>query len=156
MRRRERGNMAIEGVAVIPLFVLLIVFTVQLGKLTYEYYTLKKIVWGAARQISVQQGIDFCNIADDAVAKAAINSALNDSTGTPIFGDLRALNVTAECADSTGAIGPCTGCPDANPLPGFVLVSIPEGHTFNLRIPFLNPIQITLNPSALAPFGGIS
>jgi Flp pilus assembly protein TadG len=156
MRRRERGNIAVEGVAVIPLLVLLIVCMVQLGKLTFEYYTLKKIVWGAARQLSVQQGINFCDIANDTVAQATITSALNDSTGTPIFGNLQALNVSAECADSTGAMGPCNGCPDANPQPGFLLVTIPNGYTFNFRIPFLNPIAITLNPSALAPFGGVS
>lgn len=140
----------------IPLLVLLIVGTVQLGKVTYEYYTLKKIVWAAARQLSIQQGLNFCDLANDANAQTAINLALNDATGTPILANLTTLNVNVECADTTGAMGPCAGCPDANPRPGFLLVTIPDGYNVNVRIPFLNPIPITLNPYALAPFGGVS
>jgi Flp pilus assembly protein TadG len=156
MRRRARGNMAIEAAMLIPVLVLLIVGMVQLGKVTYEYYTLKKIVWAAARQMSVQQGLNFCDLANDATAQAAINLALNDSTGTPIIANLTTLNVSVECADATGAMGPCAGCPDANPQPGFLLVTIPDGYNVNIRIPFLSPIPITLNPYALAPFGGVS
>jgi Flp pilus assembly protein TadG len=156
MRRRARGNMAVEAAMLIPLLLLLIVGTVQLGKVTYEYYTLKKIVWAAARQLSVQQGVNFCDLANDATAQAAINLALNDSTGTPIIANLTTLNVSAECSDAAGAMGPCTGCPDANPQPGFLLVTIPDGYNVDVRIPFLNPIPITLNPYALAPFGGVS
>jgi Flp pilus assembly protein TadG len=156
-RRRTSGNMAIEAAMLIPLLLLLIVGTVQIGKVTYEYYVLKKIVWGAARQLSVQQGLNFCDdLANDPNAVAAINLALNDSTGTPIIANLTTLNVSTECADSTGAMGPCLGCPDANPLPGFLLVTVPDGYSVNVRIPFLNPIPITLQPFALAPFGGVS
>lgn len=140
----------------IPVLVLLIVGTVQLGKLAYEYYTLKKIVWAAGRQLATQQGLNFCDLANDANAQAAINLALNDPAGTPIIADLTTLNVSAECADSTGAMGPCAGCPDANPQPGFLLVTIPDGYNVNVRIPFLNPIPITLQPYALVPFGGVS
>jgi Flp pilus assembly protein TadG len=156
VRRRTSGNMAVEAAMLIPLLLLLIVGTVQFGKVTYEYYVLKKIVWGAARQLSVQQGLNFCDLPNDANAQAAINLALNDSTGTPLIANLTTLNVSTECADSTGAMGPCLGCPDANPLPGFLLVTIPDGYNVNVRIPFLNPIPITLQPYALAPFGGVS
>ena len=38
----------------------------------------------------------------------------------------------------------------------FVLVTIPDGYTVQVRIPFLNPIPVTLNPYALVPFGGVS
>lgn len=155
-RRRARGNMAIEAAMLIPILLLFIVGTVQLGKVTYEYYTLKKIVWAAARQLAVQQGLNFCDIANDTNAQAAIASALNDPAGAPIIANLTTLNVSTECVDPTGAIGPCTGCPDANPQPGFLLVTIPDGYNVNVRIPFLNPIPITLNPYALAPFGGVS
>jgi Flp pilus assembly protein TadG len=155
-RRANSGNMAIEAAMLIPIFLLLIVGTVQLGKVTYEYYTLKKIVWAAARQLSVQQGINFCDLANDATAQAAINLAVNDATGTPIIANVTTLNVAVECADATGVMAPCVGCPDANPQPGFLLVTLPAGYDVQVRIPFLSPIPITLNPYALAPFGGVS
>ena len=148
--------MILEAAMLIPVLLLLIVGTVQLGKMTYEFYTIKKMVWAAGRQLSVQQGVNFCDLANDATAQAAINSALNDPTGTPIIASITTLNVSTECADSTGAMGPCAGCPDANPQPGFLLVTVPNGYNVNVRIPFLNPIPITLNPYALVPFGGVS
>ena len=73
--------MILEAALFIPILVLLLVGMVQIGKITYLYYTLKKIVYSAARQISVQQGVNFCDIANDANAIAAINFAITDSTG---------------------------------------------------------------------------
>jgi len=148
--------MAIEAAMLIPVLLLLIVGTVQIGKVTYTYYTLKKIVWAAARQIAVQQGVNYCDVANDATATSAINFALNDTTGNPIIGNLTALNVTAECVDASGAMAPCATCPDVNPSPQWVLVTVPDGYTVEVRIPFLNPIPVTLQPAALAPFGGVS
>jgi Flp pilus assembly protein TadG len=156
LRRDSGGNMALEAAMLIPILALLIVGTVQIGKLAYEYHTLKKIVWAAGRQLSVQQGVNYCDFANDTAAQAAIHFALNDATGTPIIANLTTLNVTPECADSTGALSACASCPDSNPQPGYLLVTIPDGYTVQVRIPFLNPIPITLNPSALVPFGGVS
>ena len=156
MRRRQCGNVAIETAMMIPVVVLLIVGTVQIGKVTFQYYTLKKIVYAAGRQLSVQQGVNFCDVGNDAIAQAAINFALNDSTGTPILSNLTTLNVVAECGDGNGGLTACTSCPDTNPQPGFLLVTIPDGYGVTVRIPFINPIPITLNPYALVPFGGVS
>ena len=156
MRRTRGGNMAIEAAMLIPILVLLIVGMVQLGKVTYEYYVLKKIVYAAGRELSVQQGVNYCDFANDTAAQAAINLALNDATGNPIIANLTTLNVTPECADSTGALSACASCPDTNPQPGYLLVTIPDGYSVEVRIPFLNPIPITLNPYALVPFGGVS
>ena len=57
--------MVLEMVAVIPLFLLLIVGMVQFGKVTYQYYALKKLIYAAGRQVAVQQGINFCDVAND-------------------------------------------------------------------------------------------
>ena len=66
--RRRRPNMALEMAAMIPLLLLLIVGMVQFGKLTFQYYALKKMVYAAGRQVAVQQGINFCDVVNDPTA----------------------------------------------------------------------------------------
>jgi len=58
-----------------------IVGTVQLGKVTFVYFSLKKMVWAAGRQLAVQQGVNYCGIATDdrtprAVAPFAIGATV--------------------------------------------------------------------------------
>jgi hypothetical protein len=155
MRRRTRGNMAIEAALFIPVLVLLIVGMVQLGKLTYVYHTVKKMVYAAARELSVQQGVNFCDLANDPAAQAALRFALNDATGTPVIADLTPdmLQITTQCLN-----GPCDtgGCPVISQRPDFVVVSIPNGYLVRVRLPFLDIEPIALRPSVMVPFGGIS
>jgi Flp pilus assembly protein TadG len=164
MRRRARGNMAIEAALLIPVLLLLIVGTVQLGKVTYTYYALKKIVYSAAREVAVQQGVNFCDVAGDTTAQNAINFALNDpATQAPIVAGLTTLQVTTRCADPANAGGALIACDASNcdafsvsQRPDYVTVTIPNGYAVTVRIPFLNPIPVTLNPTATVPFGGVS
>ena len=98
----------------LPVLFLLIVGTIRFAKITYLYYSLNKIVYSVARQISVDQGIDFCNSADTTI-QGAINAAITDpSTQLPLIGNLSAnmFQVTTTCLDSTGAPTPCdlTNC----------------------------------------------
>jgi Flp pilus assembly protein TadG len=153
---KRRGNMALEAALFIPVLVLLIVGMVQFGKVTYVYYNLKKIVWAAGRQVAVQQGVNYCDVANDPAAQAAISFALNDANGTPIIAQLTSLNITAECAAADGVLSACVCEEGVRPRPAHVLVTIPDGYTVQVRIPFLNPIPVTLNPYALVPFGGVS
>ena len=154
--RRRRGNMVLEMVAVIPLLLLLIVGMVQFGKLTYQYYAWKKLIYAAGRQVAVQQGINFCDVANDPTAQAAIRVALNDATGAPVVPELTTVNITPQCADSTGELAACTSCPDMNPQPGYLLVTVPAGLTLQIRLPYLSPVDLTMQPWALVPFGGVS
>jgi hypothetical protein len=157
-RARTSGNMAIEAAMLIPILVLCIVGMVQFGKVTYTYYTLKKIVWAAGRQLASQQGVNYCNGTDDPKVAAANSFALNDTTGTPIIENLTALQFDAQCSDGDGGTTPCdtSSCENLSisPRPDYVLVTIPGGYPATIRIPFLNPVQITLSPSALVPTGG--
>jgi Flp pilus assembly protein TadG len=148
--------MAVEAALFIPVMVLLIVGMVQFGKVTYTYYTLKKIVWAAGRQLSVQQGVNYCDIANDATGQAAIAFALNDAAGAPIVADLTALSVEAQCAQADGSLAACVCEEGSRPAPAHLLVTIPDGYTVQVRVPFLNPVPVTLRPAALVPFGGVS
>ncbi len=164
MRRRARGNAVLETALFIPVLLLLIVGIVQLGKVTYTYYTIKKILYAAARELAVQQAINFCDPADDPTAQAAMNFALNDpASGQPIVANLTALQVTTECTDPNNPGGAMVPCDTSNcsgltvaARPDFLQVSIPSGYPIEVRLPFLNPIPITFNPMVTVPFEGVS
>jgi Flp pilus assembly protein TadG len=163
MRRRAKGNVALETAIFIPVLLLLIVGIVQIGKVTYLYYTLKKIVYAAARQVAVQQSINFCDVTNDQAAQTALNFALNDTSGTPIIANLTTLQIATQCTDPGNVGGAMVPCDTSNcdalsvaARPDFVTVSIPGGYPVNVVIPFISPIPVTLNPTVTVPFGGVS
>lgn len=160
--RQRKGNMLIEATLWIPIVALLIVGMIQVGKITYLYYSLKKSVYSAARYLSVQQGTDFCDLANDPNVAAAFQFAVTgttDGSGAPLITNFTTdmLQVTPECVDAvSGTPGPCdtSGCPTVAARPDYLLVTMPNGYQVQPRIPFitLNPIQ--LSPSVMVPFGG--
>ena len=160
MKRGCGGNMVLEAAMWLPILFLLIVGMEQIGRITYLYYTLKKIEYAAARDLSVQPAVDFCNTAGGA-AEAAIQFAItNPSTAQPLISNLTAdmFQITTSCLDATGAPGACdtSGC---NGLvgaqrPDFVTVSIPDGYTVQPRIPYILLNAIALTPSVTVPFNG--
>ena len=145
----------------LPVLFLLIVGTVRLAKITYLYYTLNKIVYNMARQISVDQGLNFCD-PNDPTTQGAINAALIDpNSQQPLIGNLTPdmFQVTTTCLDATGAPIPCdlSSCSTAisAPLqPAFVTVSIPAGYQVSPGIPYILLAPISLTPSVTVPFGG--
>jgi Flp pilus assembly protein TadG len=158
--RRRRGNMVLELAMWMPFLLLLISGMIQFGKITYTQYVLQKIVYTAARTLSVQQNLNFCDPADPA-AQAALTAAVNDpSTGNPIVISLTSdmLTVTTQCLDSTGAIGACdiSGCGGLTGAqrPDFVTVAMASPYTIPLRIPFIQLDPVQLRPSITLPFGG--
>jgi hypothetical protein len=162
MNRRQRGNMVVELAMWLPILFLLIGGMIQVGKWTYLDYSLNKILYSAARQVAVQQGLNFCDPADPAT-QAALTSAVNDpATGLPLISNLTVdmLQVTTQCLDPTGAIGACdvSGCGGVASAqrPDFVTVAMPSGYTIQPRIPYilLNPFQ--LRPTVTVPFNGSS
>jgi len=161
-RNGSIGNMVLELAMWLPVLFLLIGGMIQVGKWTYLDYSLNKILYSAARQLAVQQTLNFCDAADPA-AQAALTNAINDpATGLPLIANLTVdmLQVTTQCLDATGASGACdvSGCntPASAQRPDFVTVSMPNGYTIQPRIPYilLNPFQ--LRPAVTVPFGGSS
>jgi len=164
MRRGRSGNMVIEAALWIPVMVLLIVAMVQVGKITYLYYSLKKAVYSAARYLSLQQGVNFCDLANDPNVTAALQFAItgtSDGSAPPLISNLTAdmFTVSAECVDpGTGTPGPCSnsGCPTISPRPDYILVTMPVGYMVRPRIPFITLDPIALRPFVMVPFGGTS
>jgi len=170
MRRRPtRGGAVLETALFVPILVLLLVGMVQMGKVTYTYYTLRKTLYTAARYVATQQGVDLCNSADPAM-QAAINLALTGNSTDPggvnpilpvLTADMITMNI--ERVDPTSGVpGACdcsvTGC-DTNAgggEPDFVVVSIPNGYSVTPVIPgvSLPSGPILLRPTVRVPFGG--
>lgn len=161
MRRRARGNMVLEGALWIPVMVLLVVGTIQFGKVSYTYFALRKAVFSAARYLAVQQGVNFCDLAGDANAQNAINFAMNDpNTGTPLITGLTTdmFVITTECVDPvSGAVGACdtSGCGAAAGAqrPDYLVVSV-SGFLYQMRFPGYTPDPVALSPSVTVAFGG--
>jgi Flp pilus assembly protein TadG len=160
MKRGRGGNVILETAMWMPILFLLIVGTIQFGKVTYLNYVLNKIVYSAARNIATGQNLNFCDTADPATV-AAVTGAINDpATGEPLISNLTSdmLVVTTQCLDSSGVIGTCdvSGCQGVGGAqrPDFVTVAITGGYSFPIRIPYINLDPILLRPSATAPFGG--
>ena len=163
MKRARNGNFVLETALWTLLLTVLIVGMVQVGKITYLYYTLKKTVYSAARYLATQQGTNYCDQSDGNI-QSAVQFALTgatDGTGTALIPNLTPdmLLVTAECVDPvSGAPGPCdvSGCngPAGGPRPDYIVVSIPNGYMVTPRIPFLTLDPIPLKPSVAVPAGG--
>ena len=166
MTRGRRGNMVLEVAMWMPVLLLLITGVIQFGKITYLYYTLRKIEYTVARSVSIASGVNFCPDASDTLIQGAIEFALtgtSDGSGTPLVSNLTPamISVTTECIDpATGLPGTCdtSGCDTAVGArrPDYVVVTIPDGYRVQPRIPFvlLDPFQ--LKPTVAVPFGGVS
>ena len=149
-----------------PVILLLIAGVIQFGKITYLYYTLRKIEYTVARSVSIASGVDFCPDATDALIQGAIAFALtgtSDGSGTPLVSNLTPamISVTTECIDpATGLPGPCdtSGCDGAAGAhrPDYVVVTIPDGYRVQPRIPFILLDPFPLRPTVAVPFGGVS
>lgn len=161
----RRGNTIIETAIFLPLLLVLLMGMEQIGKVTYTYYSLKKIEYTIARYVATQQGVNFCAGPSDPSIAAAINLGLTgstDGTGTPFIGNLTAdmIVVNAERVDSTGAFVTCscdvTGCDESvgGGSPDYVVVSMPSGYPVQPIIPFTTLQSIPLVPSVKVPYGG--
>jgi len=66
--------MVVEVALWMPVILLLIAGVIQFGKITYLYYTLRKIEYTVARSVSVASGVDFCPDATDTLIQGPLNS----------------------------------------------------------------------------------
>jgi Flp pilus assembly protein TadG len=160
--KRRRGNMILEFALWFPVLLLLVVGMIQFGKIIYTYYSLKKEMYSVARYLSVQQAVNFCDLADDPNAQNALQFALNDpNTGLPLISNLTPdmVSITTECIDpNSGAAGACStaGCGSdvSAQSPSYIVVGIPGGYPVLPRIPYTTLQPISLTPQVTVPFGG--
>lgn len=160
----RRGSVLIETAILIPFILLLLVGMVNLARITYTYYTLRKTVFSIARYAGTQQGVNFCDATDPTVS-AAINFGLTGTTdgSQPVFvtGLLPSMVViTPQQFDPTArtlSACPC-GAPGCDPsqgggAPAYITVAI-QGYAYPVRIPGIQIDPIPLSPEVQVPYGG--
>jgi hypothetical protein len=166
-RRRSGGGVLLETALWTPFLLMLFLGTAEFARLTWTYYTLKKVLYDVARSVGTQQGVNFCDQNDQQVA-AAKNRAVtgtDDGTGNAVLPNLTAEQLAvrierymgdagglAECSCEASA----TGCDASGGAPGpdYIVVYLPEGYPLQLRIPGLQGDPIPLKPQVRLPYGG--
>src|SRR6266571_1732021 len=110
--RRRRGASVLEIALFVPILVTLLVGMIQIGKITYVYYTLRKTLYTMGRFVSVQQGVNFCDDGDLTILAAknfALNGLSSDDGTDPILPALTTDMVSV----SIERIDPSSGAPVA-------------------------------------------
>jgi hypothetical protein len=167
-RRAKSGGVLMETVLWVPMLVLLFMGTVELTRVTYTYYTLKKILYNLARYAGTQSGVNFCDQNDLALqsAKAAAITGTPDGSGEPLLPNLAADQIVIRLERFSAESGLVQECPceasaygcDASqgaPAPDYIVATIPEGYAMNLRLPWVINEPIPLRPQVRVPFGGL-
>jgi hypothetical protein len=168
LRRRQSGAVLMETVLWVPILVVLLMGTVELTRVTYTYYTLKKILYNLTRYAGTQSGVNFCD-ENDAILVAAKSMALTgtpDGSGDPLLPGLTADQIRIRLerfSTDSGALLECAceasayGCDAAQgaPSPDYIVATIPEGYGVTLRIPGISNEPIPLKPQVRLPFGGL-
>jgi Flp pilus assembly protein TadG len=163
--KHRKGAVLLESVMILPIFLMLLIGTVSLARVTYTYYMLERMMYNMARYLGTQQGVNFCD-AGDATVQAAINYALTgttDSSANPIIPNLTPAMflVTAERVDSTsGNVVACDcsapGCDAAQggQPPGYIVVSLVDGYQVHPVFWGFSIDPFPLRPSVRVPYGG--
>ncbi len=159
------GSTAMETVLFLPLLLLLFMGMVEIGRLTYTYYTLYKMLNTVARYVGTAQGVNFCD-EEDATVQAIKNWVLTgteDGSGEPLLADLTPDRVQIRSERYNPDSGELEACACAVPgcdtgqgglAPDYLVVWVPEGYPIQLRIPYLGLAPILLKPQVRLPYGG--
>jgi Flp pilus assembly protein TadG len=161
----SRGSSLMETALLLPVLFLLLVGMVELARISYTYYTLQKMLTMVASYLGTRQGVNFCDEADLTVtqAKSFALTGTNEGTNTPLVPNLdtAGIRVRAErVAVDSGDLGECDcsaqGCDLASGgrAPDYVTVSLTDGYTVRVALPFINLEPIILRPQVRMPYGG--
>ena len=70
-RVRGKGSALVESALLVPILLALLIGTTELGRLTYTYYMIQKVLAGLARSLGTQQGVNFCNTGDPIITDSS-------------------------------------------------------------------------------------
>ena len=159
----RRGNAMIETALFIPLFIILLMGTAEIARVTYVYYSAHKALYSIARMIGTRNGASLCDPGDPEIVSIK-NFAL---TGNSEGGDAIITGLTPEIVQvrverqeaGSDILGECecsiTGCDTSQGgrPPDFVVVSVPDGFSVNVTLPYLLQEVIVFRPTIRVPHG---
>lgn len=154
-----------ETILFLPLLLLLFMGMVEIGRLTYTYYTLYKMLTSLARYAGTQQGVNFCDEQDATLvaAKNYILTGVEDGSADPLLAGLTPDQVQIRIERYNPGTGELEACACAVPgcnvaegglAPNYLVVWVPDGYPIELRIPYLGLSPILLRPQVRVPYGG--
>jgi hypothetical protein len=166
MRKRgQRGAVLLESVMTAPILIMLLMGTIEFGRLAYIYVALEKVLYHLARSAASQPGLNFCGDADTALQalKDLAVSGSPDGAGTSLVSGLTASMISIRpermnAGDQT--LYPCdcstTGCDTANGglPPDFIVAEIPDGYSIRPLFFGFSVDPILLRPHVRVPNGG--
>ncbi|MEK7404864.1 MAG: TadE/TadG family type IV pilus assembly protein [Acidobacteriota bacterium] len=162
---KRRGTTTLETAMFLPLLLLLFMGMVEVGRVTYTYFTLHKMLYSLGRLLGTQQGVNFCDDADATVetAKNLVLTGTIDGSAGPLVAnltpDLVQVSIERRNADS-GELENCDcavpGCDVVNGglAPDYLVIAIPDGYQVQLRIPYVMLAPLPLKPQIRVPYGG--
>jgi hypothetical protein len=160
---RRRGNAMIETAMFIPLFVLLLMGTAEVARVTYVYYQVQKALYGIARLAGTRNGAYLCDSADpEFLTIKNFVLAGNSEGGEPLISGLspELVQVRMERREAgSDILGECEcsleGCDAAQGgrSPDFIVVSVPDGFQVNVTIPYLLQQVVVFRPTVRVPYG---
>jgi hypothetical protein len=165
-RRPRRASALLETALWVPILVSLFMGTIELARVSYTYYAVHKALYTVARMVGSSTSANLCTD-DDATRTEAINFALRgglEETSTPPVQGLEAsqIEISLEAiSPDDGSLVECdcssSGCDTANGgvAPSYIVVSMPDGFSFQFRLPGLNVDPIPLRPRVRIPYGGL-
>ena len=152
----------LETAMFVPVLLLLLVGMVELGRITFTYYTLHKALSAAGRFLGTQPGVNYCD-GEDASVVTAKNFALtggpnNDANIGGLTADMIQIRLERYNVESQELVEcECTieGCDAAagGRGPDFIVVSIPDGYSVRPAIPFLSSSEILFRPRVRVAVG---
>jgi hypothetical protein len=162
---KGRGSALVESALLVPILLALLIGTTELGRVTYTYYMIQKVLAGLARSLGTQQGVNFCDSADP-IMQAAINNALTgtaDASGAPLVTGLTPsmIQVTIARYDpNSQQLAACdcsaSGCDTSQGggPPGYIVVSLTNGYTVHPLFWGFSVLPFPLQPGVTVPYAG--
>jgi hypothetical protein len=165
MKRKDSGGVLVEAAMFIPVFLMLLLGTASLAKVTYTYYMLEKVMYNFARYVGTQQGVNFCDSGDPIVAAAAAFATTGtlDASALPIVNGLtpEMLQVRIERYDPVSqSVTVCdcsvSGCDvsQGGQPPDFIAVSLTDGFMVHPVFWGFSVDPFPLRPEVKVPYGG--
>ena len=163
--QNHRGGVLIEAALLVPIFLMLLLGTIELGKVAYTYYMLEKVMYDFARYVGTQQGVNFCDSSDPQVAAAAAYAVTgtSDSSAVPIVNGLTPgmLEVRLERFDTLSqqaipcdcSVAGCDASQGGQP-PDFITVSLTDGFSVHPLFWGFQVDPFPLRPEVKVPYGG--
>lgn len=157
------GNALIETAMFMPLFILLLVATAEVARVTFVYYQVQKSLYGIARIIGTRNGANLCDSGDPELTTTKNYVLTGSSDGgealiTGLTPDMVQVRMERQ-EEGSDLAGECecslTGCDVAQGgrPPHFIVVTVPDGFQISVTIPYLLQQPIVFRPTVRVPYG---